>query len=375
MNGGHRNSGLLVVLLGASALAAAADVRPGDLLIYYAWPSNINGAATINSAIAEFAQYDVAIIGDGLQDGPGDPLPHPDHANTVQIVNAPETAQTRFFGYIDLGVTTDNHALSEIQRRVDAWKAMGIDGIFLDDFGYDYGTTRARQNAAVDYIHSQGLPVCANGWVVDDVFGAGLHVNNPTGMPTSLGAADAYLSESHQIIEDEYATEGQWQGKANDLRAYQQQLGFEVWSITTTLDGAPYVQNKFHYAWYSAALYGHAVTGWGEYIFSADDGLAPYRARPGDPLGQTFKTGVWKALARFARTTERGVMFVNTATHAFGLDALPDGDGDGVGDFYDACADTPVGVVVDVDGRPVGDLNCDCRSDIHDFAIMQLNRQ
>ena len=73
-----------VLVLGRPALADEA--RPGELLIYYAYPSMINGAATIDDAAAEFGLYDVAVIGDGLQDGPGDPNPHPDHANTVAII-------------------------------------------------------------------------------------------------------------------------------------------------------------------------------------------------------------------------------------------------------------------------------------------------
>jgi hypothetical protein len=361
---------LIFALAGESA---SAQVAPGELLIYYSFPSAINGAATIAAAATEFGTYDIAIIGDGLQDGPGDPNPHPDHQNTIQIIAHPATADTVFFGYIDLGVTTDNHSLAEIQRRVDAWQLMDIDGIFLDDFGYDYGVTRNRQNAAVNYIHSKGLPVCANGWVPNDVFGSHVHANNPAGTPTSLGATDYYLSESHQVVESDWATESDWQNKANALLVYQSQLGFRILSITTTDSVGAYEEDKFFYAWYSAALYAHTATGWGEFLFSAPTSLAPYRERPAEALGAVFKTGIAKNGSLYTRTTERGTIFVNAATHAAGMIPAPDGDGDGVADAYDVCPATQSGAQVTPNGSPLGDFDCNCIVDLKDFAIMQMN--
>jgi len=366
-------TGMLVLGGLFAARPVLAQPRPGDLLIYYSYPSSINGAATLGDAINEFAKYDLAIIGDGLQDGPGDPNPHPDYANTAQIVSAAATDHVIFFGYIDLGVITDNHSLAEIQRRVDAWKVLGVDGIFLDDFGYDYGVTRARQNAAVAYVHSVGMPVCANGWLADDVFGNSLSPNNPTGTATLLGANDYYLSESDQITEDAYVDVNVWQAKANKLRIYQQQLGFKILSVTTTLSSAPYDQNKFWYQWYSAALYGHVATGWGEYLFASDDSLAPFRPRPAIQLGPEFKSGVYLAGNKYSRRVSAGILWINGVNHTFGFDPLTDTDGDQVADVYDACPMTPSGVETSADGRPRGDLNCDCRIDMQDMAILQLN--
>jgi hypothetical protein len=364
-------------LIALSALAlcpsATAQPRPADLLIYYSFPSTINGAATIADAAAEFGVYDYVVIGDGLQDGPGDPLPHPDHANTVQIINHPNAAGTLFFGYIDLGVITNNHPLSEIERRVDAWQAMGIDGIFLDDFGYDYGVTRARQNAAVDYIHAQGLPVFANGWWPDDLFGDQVNASNPGGLATSLGASDLYLYESHQVTEGTIVPESTWQAKANLLLAYQRALGFAVLSNTTIDAGGAYDQAKFHYAWHTAAIYGHAATAWGEFEYSAATSLAPFRARPVENLGTIYKSGIAKNGSLYTRKTERGTIFVDAGAQTAGFIPDPDADGDGVADTYDLCPGTAPGLQVHPNGVPVGDLDCNCAVDLLDFAIFQAN--
>jgi len=44
-------------------------------------------------------------------------------------------------------------------------------------------------------------------------------------------------------------------------------------------------------------------------------------------------------------------------------------DGDGVIDADDVCCNTPAGVDVDAQGRPIGDLDGDCDNDLHDFAL------
>ena len=71
---------ILPLLLMASA-PARAGVAPGDLLVYYGWPSGINGTFTVAGAAAEFAAYDLVVLGDGLEKAT-----HPDHANTVAIM-------------------------------------------------------------------------------------------------------------------------------------------------------------------------------------------------------------------------------------------------------------------------------------------------
>jgi hypothetical protein len=49
--------------------------------------------------------------------------------------------------------------LDEIEYRIDAWAAMGVAGIFLDETEYGFGSSRQRQNTVIDYVHQQGLKV------------------------------------------------------------------------------------------------------------------------------------------------------------------------------------------------------------------------
>jgi sulfatase modifying factor 1 len=48
-----------------------------------------------------------------------------------------------------------------------------------------------------------------------------------------------------------------------------------------------------------------------------------------------------------------------------------DVDGDGVDDAFDICINTPPGVAVDSHGRPFGDLDGDCDTDLADYALVQ----
>lgn len=50
-----------------------------------------------------------------------------------------------------------------------------------------------------------------------------------------------------------------------------------------------------------------------------------------------------------------------------------DTDNDGVDDAADLCCRTPAGLIVDADGRPVGDLERDCDVDLDDFAIFPVD--
>ena len=48
-----------------------------------------------------------------------------------------------------------------------------------------------------------------------------------------------------------------------------------------------------------------------------------------------------------------------------------DVDGDGVDDAVDVCDNTPTGTAVDVEGRPLGDVDLDCDTDLEDHGLFQ----
>lgn len=291
-------------------------VAPGELLVYYSYPSLINGAnGDLNDAAAEFAVYDFVVLGDTLQDPA-----HPDHANTVSIINNAATDNTRFFGYIDLGVSTQNLSQVAIELRVDQWLAAGADGIFFDDFGYDFGVSRARQNAAVDYAHSLNLPVIANGFFVNDVFSSAVDATfNPSGTATHLTADDFYLFESYQIQEGNVVSGSTWRAKADALAAFTDSLGTQVLTVTTNDSTNTFSQSEFDYAWYSALLDGYVAVGWGEFEFSSTTASAPFRVRPNVDAGTSFTSSIIAADGAFQRTTNTAKVWINPSVPTAGF--------------------------------------------------------
>ncbi|MGE4169665.1 MAG: glycosyl hydrolase family 18 protein [Candidatus Margulisiibacteriota bacterium] len=285
-------------------------LSPKKLLVYYGWPSAINGTFSTANASAVFQNYHYAVLGAGLEDPS-----HGDHLNTQQIIVG--TPSTKFFGYIDLGVSPgSNWSTSNIAAKVDAWKSMGIYGIFLDDFGYDFGVTRQRQNEVVDYIHNQGLCVVANAWVPDDVFGNTVNGSNPTGTASKLNATDYYLFESFQIKEGGYQSQSEFVTKMDSLNAYRNTVtSFNILAVTTAAPANTFSQSQFDYAWYTAAINSVRGLGWGEYDFSANSAQAPLRARPTPTLGNTFTSAAQLSGPTQNRTTELGTLSINFNTH------------------------------------------------------------
>ena len=324
-----------------SALVFGADsLRPDDLLIYYGFPSGINATFNVPGAANEFGQYDYVVLGDCLEFdgttsgsgscGDGSSLyEHPDHDNTVAIISHVNASNTSFFGYIDLGVTTQNLSLVDIQQRVDLWTNVGVDGIFFDDFGYDFETSRQRQNDAVGYVHSLGLPVFANGFRPEDVLGDSVDAAfNPSGVSTQLDASDFYLFESFQVRNGDVVSESEWLDRVSALEPFRSpdNVGIQVMAITTNADGKAFDQSNFDYAWHSALISGYLGFGWGEHSFSSVTAAAPFRIRPSTDPGDLFLGVVENSSPIYTRDTNLGRVVIDTLSIDAGFNSLDFGD-------------------------------------------------
>ncbi len=189
---------------------------PKSLLNYYGWPSCINGASeadgpnSINAAVAEIAKYKFVVLGGGIEN-----QKHGDHLKTKAIVGA--VKDTRFFGYIPLGNRKGVDPcleMKEIQTQIRGWAAMGVKGVLLDEFGFDYAVTRDRQNDAVDAAHKANLAVIANAWDPDHVF-----LLDAAGLKSTLKSdSDIYLWESYRFVKGKPVDLADWRAKAEKSR-------------------------------------------------------------------------------------------------------------------------------------------------------------
>lgn len=78
-------------------------------------------------------------------------------------------SDSNVFGYINLGPNnpaSKKHkwkasTIDTLKGHIDEIADAGWHGIFVDQYGYDWGETRERQNALIDYAHERGLSVMA----------------------------------------------------------------------------------------------------------------------------------------------------------------------------------------------------------------------
>lgn len=179
-------------------------------LLFYGYPTDIDNLYEVDLCIPRYSQFDVVVLADGVQK-----QQHEDHTNCVQIISKVRLVHnTKFFGYVPIGCLTSeedeetegsNRTMDQLKQDVLDWIDTGVQGIFLDEFGYDYKVTRDRQNEIVKFCHDHDLVVIANSWDCDYCFSdddivldfdpVNGHHGNPNKLHSELSAADYILFE------------------------------------------------------------------------------------------------------------------------------------------------------------------------------------
>lgn len=175
-----------------------------DVCLYYGYPSVFIGGGN-DVCAQQFATFDIVIWGEGYQFPNTGPRPYSnDYSNAIYIAQKLKQLKpdVELFGYVAIGGAAGaNYSISEIKRQIDGWKNnIGATGCFLDEFGYDYGVTRERQNEIVSYCHSKGMNIIANSWIVDYVFSTAATIRsyngNPNGILPVVNSKDYILFEN-----------------------------------------------------------------------------------------------------------------------------------------------------------------------------------
>ncbi|MFI3185654.1 MAG: Ig-like domain-containing protein [Methylococcaceae bacterium] len=368
----------IVVAIGLTLLGVPppvfADIAPKKLAIYYGMPSQVNGANTaLDVAVDVFNDYDLVVLGSSLEfpqyNGATDQIPyfgctqnsHFDHDFTQQIIKRlqPPSGITQVYGYVSIGGenTARNCSsggspvpltIDEMKARIDAWFNMGVVGIFLDEAEYGFGSSRALQNAIVDYVHSKSLKVFINGYTPDDVFGTaainqvtyttGYYKDtlstvqmNPQGVAAHLGSADIYLLEHFQVINGAFEDPHLWADRSDKAYANKLKYGTRIATVTTQADTSPvkgdcsllFDEHKFDYAWWSTLLYGFDFIAWGEPSGFSSWGTCsnalPFHVRSnlGD-IGEYISPVVHPLLNAqplYSRETTLGTIEIDTSAH------------------------------------------------------------
>ena len=189
------------------------DIKNGSksfrsAFIFYSYPTDLNELYEVDLVVPVIGKYDLAVFGRELCEPDSEARP-----DTIKIISQlNESYGTEVFGYVPIGCLTpeedpeidvSNLTIEQIKTRILSWKEMGAKGIFLDEFGYDYRTTRERQNEVVDFCHANSLPVIANAWVTDHIFGTENYIveaGNTKKHPGNPNNLECHLTEDDYVF-------------------------------------------------------------------------------------------------------------------------------------------------------------------------------
>lgn len=289
----------LAQAIGGDVKAIQSQIGPPSvpalkpLLIYYGYPVAYKGLWDVAAVIAEIAaNFSYWVVGHTYQDPA-----HGEYASTVAIMQGVRAAGVKVYGYIALGVTSYDYSIAQIGAITDQWSAIGVDGIFLDEYGFDYGNTRQRQVDAMAMIHSKGLPVCANAWVFEEFVCDALaetgwasgdwkytrwQTYNPADVPAPHQLGDSYLVENFCYSHTGPSVIWDTQERCLNARTLAASKGVQLWAVAvfgettpgtldaTKLGSAADLQAAGAYISANAFLYDLTVVGSGGFSFGSN---------------------------------------------------------------------------------------------------------
>ena len=269
-----------------------------ELLVYYGYPISYKGLNDVASVIASISAYKYWVVGDGYGSGS-----HPEYASTVAIIQGVRALGTKVYGYVPIGQSTQGLPVGTIQNRIVEWFNIGVDGIFLDEFGFDYGNTRAKQIQIVDYAHALGLPVCANTWTAQDFladnvselpWGSGdwrynnFVTYNPDNLPLLRDKKDSMLMENFCFDHNGPMGVFDVQERCSLTTALAKNKNVSIWALAVFGESTPgnlnvsklgssgNLANAGAYVAANAYIYGINIVGTGGYSFGSNG--TPIRA-------------------------------------------------------------------------------------------------
>jgi hypothetical protein len=280
--------------------------QPKDLLIYYGWLNSFNSGdlGWDNEKVAQaMARYDVLVFGDGLQDPS-----HGDYSNTSVIIPRIKALNpcAKIFGYVSV-----NQTFSAFKTKVDQWHDLSVDGIFMDEAGYDYGSvaTNGREafNEKVDYVHTlidpessssgetdhSDMLVFANAWNTDNILGTANDASypnstyNPSVIESHLTEDDWILLESLAVnttaysSNDGYAAKADWAARISKMISLRATYGVNFAAVGIIANADTDAQELFDFSFVSALMGPCEAHGTSDTSYGASSSAVTYWRRPG----------------------------------------------------------------------------------------------
>lgn len=264
-------------------------MKVSNSLIYYGWLNSFNSAQNgwDNEKVAqELARYTYLVFGDGIQNPS-----HGDYSNTQVIIARIIEINPAcvIFGYV-----TINQSYNDFCTKADQWDDLGVDGIFMDEAGYDYGTvsTNGRQafNDKVDFVHGlQNANGCfVNSWKPRYVLGTEDDTNNypnstwnPQLLESNLNEYDIALLESCAVDSSgNYESGSQWFSRVDEWLDYRGEFGIDLVASSCISDSDQNGQAKFNFIYTSAMIASLEGVGSSDLNYGASSATSKMWQRP-----------------------------------------------------------------------------------------------
>lgn len=276
--------------------------KPDNLLIYYGWLNSFNSAVNSwnnENVSQDMAKYNILVFGDGVQD-PG----HGDFSNTEIIIPRIKALNpnAKIFGYV-----STNQSLANFKSKVDGWDNLGVHGIFMDEAGYDYGSTatngRDAFNEKVDYIHNDqtSSTLCfINAWNMDHIIGTENDASypnttwNPDLVESHLTSDDYYLLESFAVntvvYGNDYETKTDWAYRGWKSTSHRYNYGINLVSVCTIEDGHADSSDLIDFAFISSMMFCLEGFGSADIYYGASSAKNTFLERPDvSGLGEVYE--------------------------------------------------------------------------------------
>lgn len=258
--------------------------RPKDMMIYYGYPSGFNGYWDNELVAQDLARYGLVVLGAGLENPS-----HGDYSNTCAIVARIKQLNPSclIFGYI-----TTQETLTNFETKTGQWKTVGVHGIFMDEYGYDYGNTRSEQNDRVDHVHDEGMIAFANCWNMNHALGTANDPSYPnttynsSEIESSLNINDWYLLESYLINTTAYTSpadyepKAQWASRVTTMIILRATYGINVAGVGIIDDGETSGQDMFDFAFTGALMASLEGFGVSDTSYGSSSGKGKWWTRP-----------------------------------------------------------------------------------------------
>jgi len=169
------------------------------------------------------------------------------------------------FGYV-----TVFQDLTSFQTKADQWDTLEIDGIFMDEAGYDYGTptTNGRDafNTKVDYVHGLNYATLCfvNAWNMDHAIGTENDASYPnttyntSAVESNLDESDWFLLESFAVnsvsYADNYEAPNDWFIRGNKAINHRDFYDINLASVSVIENTEPSAAALFHFAFTSGLM-------------------------------------------------------------------------------------------------------------------------